>query len=305
MTYLDEEAVKGMYCTSFTDGPLADTGGFTPTLDALRLPAGEYRFMEFGSDGDAVFGWHESQTGLRSQIVALLERAREGIDADAETLEVALDAELPDSKFTRALASHPTPDGEGETVAKEVKRVNDQLREVQAEGIELPRGARIPPGKIDEALAKDGLSVLDGETDGPASPVLASEPCERCHGSRQILINEPDGESPERSYRQECPDCAIEIEAKNGGFEARRGGIIGWAEDEAGARRMVERIERVRGASPVLGDEERERLKEIAQQIEYTIKDADWPEFADGDPADPMDHVRFLRKLAQGEERDA
>jgi len=48
-----------------------------------------------------------------------------------------------------------------------------------------------------------------------------------------------------------------------------------------------------------LTDDDRARLEQIARQIEYTIKDADWPEFEENDPADPMRDVRFLRKLAQ------
>lgn len=51
---------------------------------------------------------------------------------------------------------------------------------------------------------------------------------------------------------------------------------------------------------PVPSDKTRERLREIARQIEYAIEDADWPEFPEGDPADPMIHVRFLRSLAEG-----
>lgn len=81
------------YVVSYSGGPLDNTGGTTATLAPIQSGRGEYRFLEFGTAGGAVFEWNETgYEGLQAAVQRLLDRARRGIDADEEDLEKALDA---------------------------------------------------------------------------------------------------------------------------------------------------------------------------------------------------------------------
>jgi hypothetical protein len=53
------------YVVSYTGGPLDETAGFTDSLDPIRrddAPGFEYRFEEFGTDGDAQFTWRPTRS---------------------------------------------------------------------------------------------------------------------------------------------------------------------------------------------------------------------------------------------------
>ena len=58
---LDLAEVSPSYVASFCGGPRADTGGVVETLDPISEVGGEYRFLEIGSDYDAVFEWHPTE----------------------------------------------------------------------------------------------------------------------------------------------------------------------------------------------------------------------------------------------------
>jgi len=53
----EQEIADRQIVISFVGGPLSDRAGFARDLRPIQLAEGTYRFLEFGSDGDAVFEW--------------------------------------------------------------------------------------------------------------------------------------------------------------------------------------------------------------------------------------------------------
>lgn len=61
LAVLDLAEVAPFYVASFCGGPRADTADTVDTLDPIRDEGGEYRFLEIGTDYDAVFEWHANE----------------------------------------------------------------------------------------------------------------------------------------------------------------------------------------------------------------------------------------------------
>jgi hypothetical protein len=107
--------------------------------------------------------------------------------------------------------------------------------------------------------------------DGPASPVL------------------PDDDHPVLLALRE----AVCEELDSWGYRDEEGEALFADGCEAIAEAIAAKVKPLLGASPLLGDEERERLMNIAHGL-----------LGQGYHEDPADAAAFLRKLAQGEERD-
>jgi hypothetical protein len=58
---LDLADVAPSLIASFMGGPRDATGGEVESIEPILLDDGEYRFLEIGSDLDAVFQWHPTE----------------------------------------------------------------------------------------------------------------------------------------------------------------------------------------------------------------------------------------------------
>jgi hypothetical protein len=220
-------------------------------------------------------------------------------------------------KLCAALASHPTPDGEAKAPWMQTS-LSTVLRHFENEANAADELALNEPGNTPRRrryeVERDTYryvleQIREATPDGPASPPSETEEAP----ARERIEGLPRFTGAEAGKRGGLyVELPVTLDALTPGLNVRLGPaspVLGDEETTNDAHGYSRRIAAKYGGCskcgeavpPVLGDEERELLREIARRIDEALdRGALFVSFA----AVRVD-AECLRKLAQGEERDA